>query len=49
MAKVSFTKLKLTKKEEFKDFIYNEQTIQVKQYLSINDKLILISNVINAA
>lgn len=49
MAKVSFTKLKLTKKEEFKDFIYNEQTIQVKQYLPINDKLILISNVINAA
>lgn len=49
MAKVSFTKLKLTKKEEFKDLIYNEQTIQVKQYLPINDKLILISNVINAA
>lgn len=49
MAKVSFTKLKLTKKEEFKNFIYNEQTIQVKQYLPINDKLILISNVINAA
>ena len=49
MAKIAFTKLGLKKKEDYKEFTYNNQTIQVKQYLPINDKLILISNVINAA
>lgn len=49
MAKVTFSKLGLKKKEEVKEFIYNEQTIQVKQYLPINDKLIMISNIINAS
>ena len=49
MSKVSFTKLQLKKKEDYKEFEYNEQIIQVKQYLPINDKLIMISNIINAA
>ena len=49
MAKVTFTKLALKKKEEIKEFIYNEQVIEVKQYLPINDKLVMISNIINAA
>lgn len=49
MAKVTFTKLGLKKKEENKEFIYNEQVIEVKQYLPINDKLVMISNIINAA
>ena len=49
MAKIPFTKLKLTKREEVKEFVYNEQTIQVKQYLPINDKLTLITNAVNAA
>lgn len=49
MSKVTFTKLQLKKIEEVKEFTYNEQIIQVKQYLPINDKLTLIGNVINAA
>ena len=49
MAKVTFTKLGLKKKEDVKEFTYNEQVIEVKQYLPINDKLVMISNIINAA
>ena len=49
MAKVSFTKLGLTKNQEVKQINWNDQIIEVKQYLSINEKLNLISNVINAA
>lgn len=47
MAKVSFTKLGLKQNQETTKIIFNEQEIEVKQYLSINDKLALISNVIN--
>lgn len=47
MAKVSFTKLGLSKNQEIKTIEYNEQNIEVKQYLPINEKLTLISNVIN--
>ena len=47
MAKVSFTKLGLKANQEFKTFKFNEQTIEVKQYLPVNEKLALISNVIN--
>ena len=47
MAKVSFTKLGLVKNQETKILEWNEQNIEVKQYLPINDKLNLISNVIN--
>ena len=49
MAKVSFTKLGLSKNQNIKDIIWNEQVIEIKQYLPINDKLDLIANVINAA
>ena len=49
MSKVTFSKLQLKKKDEVKNFTYNEQIIEVKQYLPINEKLILIGNVINAA
>ena len=49
MAKVSFTKLGLKVNQEIKTIEFNEQTIEVKQYLPINDKLALISNVINAS
>ena len=49
MAKIPFTKLQLKKKNEFKEFTYNEQVITVKQYLPIQDKLALISRVINSA
>lgn len=49
MAKVSFTKLGLTKNQDVKIVNWNEQEIEVKQYLSIGDKLVLISNVLNSA
>ena len=49
MAKVSFTKLGLIKNQEVKQINWNDQVIEVKQYLSINEKLNLISNVINFA
>ena len=49
MAKVSFTKLGLTKNQEVKNVEWGEYTIEVKQYLPINEKLNLISNVINSA
>ena len=49
MAKVSFTKLGLAKNQEVKKVEWGECTIEVKQYLPINEKLNLISNVINAA
>lgn len=47
MAKVSLTKLGLKVNQEIKTITFNEQVIEVKQYLPINDKLELISNVIN--
>ena len=49
MAKISFTKLKLTKKNEVQTLKYNDEIIEVKQYLPIQDKLALISRVINYA
>lgn len=47
MAKLAFTKLGLKLNQEIKTINFNEQTIEVKQYLPIQDKLELISNVIN--
>ena len=49
MAKVSFTKLGLKKNEEVGILHINEQDIEVKQYVPINEKLELISSVINSA
>ena len=49
MAKVAFSKLGLKLNNEIKTVEFNEQTIEVKQYLPVNDKLELISNVINAS
>ena len=46
MAKVSFTKLGLKKKEEIKNITINDQAIEVKQYLPISDKINIITNVI---
>ena len=47
MAKVSFSKLGLTKNTNIKNIEYNGQNIEVKQYLPINDKAIIASNVLN--
>lgn len=49
MAKISFTKLGLKKSEEVGILHVNDQDIEVKQYLPINEKLELISSVINSA
>jgi hypothetical protein len=49
MAKVAFTKLGLKVNQEVRVIEWNEQKIEVKQYLPINEKLELISNVINLA
>ena len=47
MAKVSLTKLGLKVNQDIKTVEFNEQIIEVKQYLPVNEKLELISNVIN--
>lgn len=49
MAKVSFTKLGLKVNQDFEMIEFNGQMIEVKQYLPVNEKLELISNVINLA
>ena len=49
MAKVSLTKLGLKVNQDFEMIEFNGQIIEVKQYLPVNEKLELISNVINSA
>lgn len=49
MAKVSLTKLGLKVNQDIKTIKFNEQIVEVKQYLPVNDKLELIGNVINSA
>lgn len=49
MAKISLTKLGLKVNQDIKTIEFNEQTIEVKQYLPVNNKLELISNIINAS
>ena len=43
MAKVSLTKLGLKVNQDIKTIEFNEQIIEVKQYLPINNKLELIN------
>lgn len=47
MAKVSFSKLGLTKNTEIQSFEYNGQIVEVKQYLPINDKATLVAQILN--
>ena len=49
MAKVSFAKLDLKLNQEAAIVQFNGQNIEVKQYLPVNEKLELITNVINLA
>ena len=49
MAKVAFTKLGLKRKDEVKTVNINNNVIEVKQYLPINEKLELIGRVLNQA
>ena len=47
MAKLAFSKLGLKNNNQVVNINYNEQIIEIKQYISVNDKLKLISDVIN--
>ena len=47
MAKASFAKLNLKQNTEVSSFAWGEQTIEVKQYLPIQEKLNLIAAVLN--
>ncbi len=47
MAKVALNKLNLKPNIENKEILWNEQSIEIKQYLPIEDKLDLISTIIN--
>lgn len=49
MAKVGLTKLGLQKQSGVQTFELNDQIIEVKQYLPIQEKLELISRIINAS
>lgn len=49
MAKIAFTKLGLTKRQDVVNLEFNNQSIEVKTYLPIQEKLELISSVINNA
>ena len=47
MAKLSFSKLSLTKNTDVKTVEYNGQSIEVKQYLPINDKATIVATILN--
>ena len=48
MAKIAFSKLGIKKpNEEVKTIIFNENEIEVKQYLPIQEKLRIIGDAIN--
>ena len=47
MAKVPFTKLGLKKCDENLTIIYNEQTIEIKKYLPIQDKINMYAAILN--
>lgn len=47
MANVAFTKLGLKIDKENKILMYNDQEIEIKQYLPVNEKLDMISRIIN--
>lgn len=47
MAKLAFSKLGLKVNNETINIHFNDQVIEVKKYISINDKLDLISDVLN--
>ena len=46
MAKIPFSKLKLTKKDDVNTIIINDNNVEVKQYLPVADKLNIITNVL---
>ena len=49
MSKPTLNKLKLTQKNPVKIITFNEQEIEIKQYISIQDKLNMVSDILNSA
>ena len=49
MAKIAMTKLGLSKNTDIKIVEFNNQNIEVKQYLPMEDKLNLISDIVNSS
>ena len=49
MAKIAFTKLGLKLNKEVKTIIWEDQEIEIKQYLPVNEKLEMISRIINSS
>lgn len=49
MAKTTFSKLKLITEIKPVELTWNDQVIEVKQYISMQDKLTFVTNVLNAA
>lgn len=49
MAKVAFSKLKCKVNEEIKTITFNDETIEVRQYLPVQDKLALVSRIVEFA
>ena len=49
MAKVTFSKLKCKVNEEIKTISFNDETIEVRQYLPVQEKLALIGRVVEFA
>lgn len=45
--KVTFAKLKLSIDNSIKEVLFNEKTIEVKQYLPMEEKLNIVSNILN--
>lgn len=49
MAKVSFSKLNLTKNTEVIEKKFHDQIIEIKEYLPVEEKLNLVSKIINSS
>ena len=47
MAKIAYTKLALAPNKEIKSFDFNGQTVEVIQYMPLEKKLEILSNIIN--
>ena len=45
--KVTFAKLKLSMDNSVKEVLFNEKTVEVKQYLPMENKLNIVSNILN--
>ena len=49
MAKLAYSKLGIKTSQEIKTITFNDQLIEVKQYLPIEDKLKIVENLLSSA